>query len=852
MALGMAFRFGDLSFSPDHHSVSRNGVPVIVGARGLDVLALLLQNPRKVVPAEALTHAAWGTRTVHPNNLAVQMSALRKALGPTRDGRPYIQNIPGRGYMLCADVARAEDNAAPPHRWLAVPGTSFIGRGAEVAALRQLRTAARLITVAGAGGVGKTRLVQHLLATEPGDSWLGVDLAQANDAARALQAIASALGDVDPTLHAIAARLGSTPLLLVLDNAEYAAAELGPVLVQLLAACPRLSALVTSRRLLRCAGEAIFRLSPMAVPPPTTTTVEQLAAHDCIGLFIDRATAAEPGFVFDAANSEAVAGICRRLDGIALAIEMVVPRLRIMSPAEIGASLDQRLDTLHPAGPDVLPRQRSLRTMLDWSWDLLGPAERDVLACIATFRAPATLGNIADVARAPGISAPTSVSDTLFGLVDQSLVAVDSSGLETRYRLLVTTRDYVLARLPAARRLGLRGRHAAVLACLLEQARDEWPAAPTSAWGQRYLPAADDLREALAWTTGEGADAPTAIRLAAASLPLWLEMPGSPLGEMNGWFDRVVPLLNEATPPLHLAWCRIGQSWRASGFGDVENRAITHQAVGAARQAGNSTALGVALMRYGHTLMRPETMREAAAQFQQAELQLRAGPPGKWLCLTLTRRADALVRLQDLDAGLPIYNEAIGLAHALEFRHGRVISISNTAEVLFVLDRRREALDMLQALIARTPPGPHSPAAATLAAHLALDGRTGEAAATAADVAGWALISGVKGPLAWSAEVVALLLARAGRLTAAATLAGFALSVLPAVEIRFGSRRGVHLELDGLLGQRLPASDRAVLAATGAAWTLREAAEVVAISCRSLATGLPGCPVGALPARAWS
>lgn len=842
MALGLAFRFGELSFSPDHNSVSRNGSPVVVGARGLDVLALLLQHPRKVVPAEALTQAAWGTRTVHRNNLAVQMSALRKALGPARDGSPFIQNVPGRGYMLCADVARAVDATAPPHRWPAVPDTSFVGRRAEVAALRQLRTAARLITVAGGGGVGKTRLVQHLLATEPGDSWLAVDLAQADDAARALQAIASALGDVEPTLHAIAARLGSHPLLLVLDNAEYAATGLGSVLGHLLAACPRLAALVTSRRLLRCPGEAVFRLSPMAVPPPTATTVRDLAGHDCIGLFIDRAIAAEPGFAFDAGNCEAVAGICRRLDGIALAIEMVVPRLRVMSPAEIGASLDRRLDTLQPAGPDVLPRQRSLRTMLDWSWDLLGPAERDILACLATFRAPATLRNVADIARttpADGQDADgeieAGVSDTLLGLVDQSLVAVDSSGVETRYRLLVTTRDYVLARLPAARRRTLRSRHATTLARLLEDARDQWPAAPTSAWVQRFLPAADDLREALAWTTGEGADGGTAIRLAAASLPLWLEMPGAPLGEMNSWFDRVAPLLDEATPPLHLAWCRIGQSWRASTFGDVEHRSIAHQAVTAAREAGNSVALGVALMRYGHTLMRPETMRDAAAQFHLAELQLRAGPPGKWLCLTLTRRADAMVRLQDLDAGLPVYNEAIGLAHALEFRHGRVISISNTAEVLFVLHRRTEALDMLQALIARTPPGAHSPAAATLAAHLVIAGRADEAAASAATVAEWALITGIKGPLAWSAEAVGLLLARAGRLTAAATLAGFALHVLPSVGIRFGSRRSVHLELDGLLGQGLPEADRAALTGTGAAWTLREAAEAVAISCRSLA-----------------
>ncbi len=827
-------RFEGLSFSTTHHSVARGGVPVIIGGRGLDILACLLGHPRQLVTAEQLAYAAWDNRSVHPNNLAVQVSLLRKALGKTADGKPLIRTVPGRGYILCADVERLDDPGPDVQRRFVAPATRFIGRAAELACLEAALARSRSITVVGPGGVGKTRLVQQLLGSKRPGTWAGVDLAQVMDAAQIVAAMAAVLGDVDPTLNAVVARLRDASLLLALDNTEHVAAGLGAMLPALLRDCPGVSTLVTSRHLLRSAGETVFRLAPMALPPLSITSAAELTRYDCVQLFVDRAASAEPGFTLHDANAPAVASICRKLDGIALAVEMIVPRLRAMSAGEIAVSLHERFEILQPSGSDVLPRQRSLRTMLDWSWDLLAETERDALMRLAVFRA-ATTGRILGAMEPARQPQGLVMSDALLGLADKSLITVDKSGAETRYGLLQTTRDYVLARIPVPDLRQRRNKHASVTAELMECARDRWPGAPTTSWLQQYQDMADDLREALAWTTGGLGCGATAVRLVAASLPLWLELPGSPLGEMHGWFDRAAPQLDDGTPSSQQAWFRIGQSWRATQFGDVDHQPIAKQAVLAARDSGDGTALGVALMRHGHTLMRPETMEAAESLFREAELQLRSDAPGKWLCLTLTRRADAMVRLGQFKPGLHVYDEAIDLAHALEFKLGRIVSISNSAEVLFALGRQTEALDRLAALVARTPPGTRSPAMATLAAHLALAGRTAEAAVAAAEVAKWALVTGMHGPLAWVAEVVAMLLIHAGRLAAAASLAGYAVQVLPAIGTRFGSRRIVYLDVTGQLATRLSVVEHASLYTAGAAWNARQASDAVSVACLSFA-----------------
>jgi predicted ATPase len=215
--------------------------------------------------------------------------------------------------------------------------------------------------------------------------------------------------------------------LLILDNAEHLTVPLGRLLCLVLAQCPDVSVLVTSRKSLGIDGENVFRLQPLAAPPAAPQTTKALLGYDAVRLFAERAAATVPGFVFDAAAAQAVADICRRLDGIALAIEMAVPRLHVLTPRQIADRLDERFRLLAPLDRSALPRQQTLRGMFDWSWELLDDGERPLLQLLALFAGSASLHALVALSAAAGAS-EWDVLDHLTGLVEKSLVVSDMAG----------------------------------------------------------------------------------------------------------------------------------------------------------------------------------------------------------------------------------------------------------------------------------------------------------------------------------------------------------------------------------------------------------------------------------------
>jgi predicted ATPase/DNA-binding CsgD family transcriptional regulator len=356
----------------------------------------------------------------------------------------------------------------PPRRATRLPfyeSTSFVGREREIAEVRALLTTTRLLTLTGAGGCGKTRLALRVAAEaaadHPDGTWL-VELAGVADPALVPQAVAAAVGVREVPgvglAEGLVDYLRRKAGLLVLDNCEHVVAAVACLVETLLRGCERLCVLATSRERLGSAGETTWRVPSLTVPPPSANpTVERLLGYEAVRLFVDRARAARPDFAPTARNAAALVEICRRLDGIPLAIELAAARVRVFSAEQIAARLDDRFRLLTAGPRTAVPRQQTLRATVDWSHALLARPERMLLRRLAVFAGGWTFEAAEAVAAGAGVH-PDAVLDLLARLVDKSLVLADEQRGAVRYRLLETIR----ARAHALYREGLaivRGMH---------------------------------------------------------------------------------------------------------------------------------------------------------------------------------------------------------------------------------------------------------------------------------------------------------------------------------------------------------------------------------------------------------
>src|SRR5215218_5620716 len=421
--------------------------------------------------------------------------------------------------------------------------TSFLGRERDAAVLVKLLTGerTRLVTLTGPGGVGKTRLALHVVreAARDFDSEAAfVPLAAISDTSLVAGTIAQALGARDPAElppeERIAAYFGDQRRLLVLDNFEQIV-EAALLVAHLLARCPHLTILVTSRVRLQVAGEQEYPLAPLAVPDASAET-DLDAVAPSVQLFVDRARAARPDFALTPANAPAIAGISRRLDGLPLAIELAAARVKILAPDALLARMDRSLGILTAGHRDLPPRQRTMRETIAWSYDLLDPVSQELLRIVSAFAGGFTLAAAEAVAGEglrgiagkeyafpPHSLTPLpSVLDRLATLVDASLIrqaqrAAPASDDDPRFGLLETVREFGLEQLEQVGQTEwVRQAHAAWAVALAEEARPFAEGPLQAAWFDRLEADHDNLRLALAWSAEHGRH--TLIRLAAA---LW-------------------------------------------------------------------------------------------------------------------------------------------------------------------------------------------------------------------------------------------------------------------------------------------------------------------------------------------
>ncbi|MEP7247362.1 MAG: tetratricopeptide repeat protein, partial [Gammaproteobacteria bacterium] len=603
-----AYRIGPFLLDAETCVLSKDGTPVTLGKRAVSVLTVLVRSAPQFVPKPRIMEAAWPGVVVEESNLAVQISAIRRALALAAGGERWLETLPTRGYRFAGPVTglpAKTTGGAGARSNLPEPLTSFVGRARELAELQKLLRAKRLLTLTGTGGVGKTRLAMQVAAAMLEDYRDGVclvELAALWNPELVPQAVITALGLQEQPGRSLTETLTdylqSRQLLLVLDNAEHLLAACAPLADTVLRQCSTITVLVTSRERLGVPGELTYRVPSLSIPnPKRDATAQSVLDYESVRLFSERAQLHLPQFAVTDQNAAALANICHRLDGIALAIELAAARVRSMSIEEVNQRLDQRLGLLTGGARTLPPRQQTLRTAIDWSYDLLSDAEKALFCATSVFAGGWTLDAAERIGTGQAVEAP-QVLDLLTSLTDKSLVVAEERAAATRYRLLETVQQY------ASEHLQRRGeeaaccrRHLAYFLAMAEAAEPQLTGKDQQALLERLAIEHDNLRSALTRSTAASGDRECGVRLASCLSRFWLVR--GFLAEGRGWLSNLLAATSAGatgTRAKALNWAGI-LAWKQGDYPAAQ--ALYAESLAIWRHLGDRRGIGKVLNNQG-------------------------------------------------------------------------------------------------------------------------------------------------------------------------------------------------------------------------------------------------------------
>ena len=549
--------FGPFRLFAAERLLEKSDEPLQLGGRALDILITLVERAGEVVTRKELISRVWPDVIVEEANLRVHVAGLRKALGDGHDGARYVANVPGRGYCFVAPVTRSASQRAllqarPPvtDRLRKLPArlTRMIGRDDTVRALSAELMTRRFVSIVGPGGMGKTTVavwIAHALIDDFAGAVFFVDLGALTDPGLVPTAVASALGFMmqaqDPILSLLTF-LGERRVLLVLDNCEHVIDAAAALAERVVSDAPRANILATSREALRVEGEHVHLLYPLDRPlDEVGLTASEALKFSAVQLFMERAAASGNRAELSDADAPVVARICRRLDGIALAVELAAGRVSSHGIRGTAELLDNRFKLLWQGRRTALPRHQTLNAMLDWSYNLLGQRDKLVLCRLSVFVGVFTLKAALSVAGADANDA--DAADAVASLVAKSLISTSTIGESTYYRLLDTTQAYAADKLAECGEVDtIARRHAVYYSNYL--GHDEVIQSKFSEHNlSGYSPHIGNVRAALEWAFSDRGDIAVGVELAACAAPLFVGL--SLLDECRSWCEQALATLDE-------------------------------------------------------------------------------------------------------------------------------------------------------------------------------------------------------------------------------------------------------------------------------------------------------------------
>lgn len=570
--LGMTFAFGPFRLVPARGLLLEGDKPCQLGSRALDILTTLVERAGETVTKQELLDRAWPDTLVDDANLRVHVSALRKVLGEGHAGTRYIINVMGRGYCFVAPVTRSDDPAPRPapliqssvRHNLPAPLSRVLGRADAIEAVALQVPMRRCVSIVGPGGIGKTTVAvavgERLLPVYDDGVWF-IDIASINDRGLIPLAIAAVLGfsiaSSNP-IPSLIAFLRDMRLLLLLDNCEHLVDSIAPLTETILRQTPNVHILVTSREALRAEGEWIYRLKPMEAPPRTDSlSAAQALEFPAVQLFVERAAASLDGYQLTDVDASAVAEICRRLDGLPLAIELVAARIDLFGVTGLENMLNDHFLLMSEGQRTAQPRQQNLLGALDWSYRLLSSAEQTVLRRLAVFRGDFTLEAAIAIAAGNGISVE-QVYASILTLSTKSLITTDvtTESRQHYHRLLQVTRAFAAQKLlESGERPRVIPLHAEFLCRLFAQAEADWEVMERHVWLATYGRTIDDVRATLDWAFSPDGDATLGVTLTAHVFPLAYQL--SLIDELKTWVERALLHASLIDPPQPLHEMRL-------------------------------------------------------------------------------------------------------------------------------------------------------------------------------------------------------------------------------------------------------------------------------------------------------
>ncbi len=689
------YRFGQVEIRPAERRILVDGQPSSVGARAFDLLIALIDRRDRVVTKDELLTLVWPGLVVEENNLQVQVSTLRKLLGPKA-----LDTIPGHGYRFALRLDGESGDAgtaAPAARSHNLPAqlNSFVGREREINELKELLRTTRLVTLTSMGGTGKTRLslqvAAEVLNDYPAGVWF-VELAPLADERLVPQAVAAVLGVKEeagrPVIEALEKFVKDRQLLLILDNCEHLLKASADLAKTLLRSGRGPQVLASSRERLHVMGETTYPVPSLAIPQllhiaenPTSAKIdlEAFKRNDAVRLFIDRATAAQPAFQITLRNAVAVADICRRLDGIPLAIELAAARAPALSVQQIATRLGDRFSLLTGGDLTAMPRQQTLRASIDWSVDLLSPAERTLLQRLSVFAGGWTLEAAEAVASGGGTNA-LPVLDVLITLVEKSLVIMEAGG--ERYRLLETVRQYAQEQLQISGSGEItRAEHLGFFLALAEKARLELAGADQGMWLARLDHERENLLSAHAAAEHVEDGAALGLSLVWALKPYWITRGLLGLGLRM----TVEALTRTGADQRNLGRCRgLFEAGQIGVFMGryAEAQGYLEESLYIAREIGDKRRIAGALQPLGMACLGLGDLAAARSHLQEALAMAQKQGNKREIAAALNVLAQLLRVEGELDAAEPLYAQGLTLARELKDRQSIAISLLNLAMVL--------------------------------------------------------------------------------------------------------------------------------------------------------------------------